>query len=71
MTRFPYHIRIISGESGRSDWIRTSDPYPPRKRAIAKLLNYNAARCGTVLSAFLTCPTFPYPIRTAQEKPNE
>jgi hypothetical protein len=55
----------------RSDWIRTSDPYPPRKRAIAKLLNYNAARCGTVLPAFATCPMFPYPIRTAQEKPND
>ena len=23
-------------KSGRSDWIRTSDPYPPRKRPVAK-----------------------------------
>ena len=63
MNTFPYHFRIIWAVDGRSDWIRTSDPYPPRKRPIAKLLNLRAARCGTVLQSFLTCPTFLYPIR--------
>jgi hypothetical protein len=71
MIRFPYLFRIIWAVDGRSDWIRTSDPYPPRKQAIAKLLNYNTARCVPVLPAFATCPTFSYPIRTAQEKPND
>ena len=60
-------FRIISvsfgGKSGRSDWIRTSDPYPPRKQTTAKSLIYRAARCGTVLATFASVHLFPYPIR--------
>ncbi len=44
----------------RSDWIRTSDPYPPRKLTQAKLLIYRAVRCVPVRLAFATCPMFPY-----------
>jgi hypothetical protein len=67
MTGFPYLNRIISGESGRSDWIRTSDPYPPRKQATPKLLILRALRCATVLAAFATVPPFPYRNRITLE----
>ncbi len=35
---------VFRGKDGRSDWIRTSDPYPPRIATTAKLLIYRAAR---------------------------
>ena len=44
MRGFLGSIRVVWEKSGRSDWIRTSDPYPPRINTIAKSLIYRAAR---------------------------
>lgn len=42
MTGFLGSFWGFKGKSGRSDWIRTSDPYPPRKQPAAKSLKLRA-----------------------------
>lgn len=48
-TLFLGSFRGFSGKSGRSDWIRTSDPYPPRKQPIAKCLKLRV-RCSRLFA---------------------
>ena len=57
-------FRIISVsellKSGRSDWIRTSDPYPPRKAPMVNTLIYRAMCCAIVPFTFVSVPLFLY-----------
>ncbi len=45
MTGFLGSFWVERAFNGRSDWIRTSDPYPPRKQPIAKCLKLRV-RCS-------------------------
>lgn len=58
MRGFLGSFRVKPSKSGRSDWIRTSDPYPPRKRPVAKSLKYRAA--GLHLFLFCAVPVHPF-----------
>ena len=64
-TLFLGSFRGFSGKSGRSDWIRTSDPYPPRKQPIAKCLNLRVQRSRL----FALCPFTVNPIAGETQKP--
>jgi len=66
-TLFLGSFRGFSGKSGRSDWIRTSDPYPPRKQPIVKCLNL-LARCSRL---FAFSAVHVHPILGITQKPKE
>ena len=58
MTGFLGNFWGFRGESGRSDWIRTSDPYPPRTLPLTNLLKLLALRSR--LFAFSAISVHPY-----------
>ena len=51
--------RVVGLKNGRSDWIRTSDPYPPRIHTSSKSLIYRAARSR--MFAFYPVSVHPFP----------
>ncbi len=65
MTGFLGNIWGFRGKSGRSDWIRTSDPYPPRTMRTANPLIYNDARSHM----FLLCAVIVHPFLGITQKP--
>jgi hypothetical protein len=67
MTGFLGSFMVEREKSGRSDWIRTSDPYPPRKQPIAKLLKLRV-RCSRL---FALCAFTVHPILGITQKPQE